>query len=99
MIQLLSGLLRWLFGIPLSDSHCGMRSFTTETYKRMALKTTGMEFASEMVVKAAQAELNILEIPITYYPKKGDSKLNAVRDALRHIYFLLTYKIFGKFRV
>lgn len=89
---ILSGLLRWLFRTPISDSHCGMRAFTTDAYKRMALQTTGMEFASEMVVKAGQTKLKILEIPITYSPRKGESKLNAIRDALRHIYFLLSYK-------
>lgn len=90
---ILSGLLRWLFGTPISDSHCGMRSFTTEAYTRMGLETTGMEFASEMVVKAVRADLSILEIPITYHPRGGDSKLNAVRDALRHIHFLLKYRL------
>ena len=90
---ILSGILRWLFGTPISDSHCGMRSFTMEAYTHMALKTTGMEFASEMVIKAVQANLNILEIPIKYYPREGESKLNAIRDALRHIHFMLKHKI------
>ena len=93
---ILSGILRWLFGTAISDSHCGMRSFTAEAYKRMVLKTTGMEFASEMVVKALAVNLNILEIPITYYPRAGESKLNAVRDAVRHIRFMLKYKISDK---
>ena len=90
---ILSGLLCFLFGTPISDSHCGMRSFTRSSYQRMALETIGMEFASEMVVKAVEANLKILEIPITYHPRGGESKLNAIRDALRHIYFLLTYKL------
>ena len=94
---ILSGLLRLFFQTPISDSHCGMRSFTAEAYQRMALKTIGMEFASEIVVKAVEIHLKILEIPIVYYPRGGDSKLNAIRDALRHIYFLLTYKIFKGF--
>ena len=93
---ILSGILRWLFGTSISDSHCGMRSFTAEAYTRMALQTTGMEFASEMVVKAVQANLNILEIPITYYPRAGESKLNAIRDAARHIRFMLKYKRSGR---
>lgn len=92
---ILSGILRWLFGTSISDSHCGMRSFTAEAYTRMALETTGMEFASEMVVKAVQANLNILEIPITYYPRAGESKLNAIRDAVRHLRFMLKYKRSG----
>lgn len=92
---ILSGMLRWFFGTSISDSHCGMRSFTAEAYTRMALQTTGMEFASEMVVKAVQANLKILEIPINYYPRAGESKLNAIRDAARHIRFMLKYKVFN----
>ena len=89
---ILSGMLRVLFGKYISDSHCGMRSFTAEAYKRMDLKTTGMEFASEMVIKAVETDLKILEIPITYHPRGGESKLNAIRDALRHIRFMLKSK-------
>ena len=89
---ILSGMLRILFGTYISDSHCGMRSFTAEAYKRMNLKTTGMEFASEMVIKAVETDLKILEIPITYHPRGGESKLNAIRDALRHIRFMLKSK-------
>ena len=90
---ILSGMLRILFGTYISDSHCGMRSFTTDAYKCMDLKTTGMEFASEMVIKAVQSELKILEIPIIYHPRGGESKLNAIRDAWRHVRFMLKYKL------
>ena len=90
----LSGLLRLLFRTSISDSHCGMRSFTVEAYRRMALKTTGMEFASEMVVRALELNLDILEIPITYHPRGGESKLNSVKDACRHIRYLLKYRFF-----
>lgn len=86
---ILSGLLRFLFRTQISDSHCGMRSFTKAAYTRMALQTTGMEFASEMVVRAVQEKLKIREIPIDYAPRVGESKLNPVRDAWRHIRFLL----------
>ena len=92
---MLSGLLRLLFRTPISDAHCGMRSFTADAYQRMALQTTGMEFASEMVVKAVQADLKMLEIPITYAPRQGESKLNEIQDAIRHIHFLLKCKFFG----
>ena len=92
---ILSGILRVLFGTSISDSHCGMRSFTAEAYKRMALKTTGMEFASEIVVKAIETNLKIHEIPIIYHPREGESKLNAIRDALRHLHFMLKYKLLG----
>ena len=90
---ILSGMLRILFGTDISDSHCGMRSFTQDAYTRMKLKTTGMEFASEMVIKAVQEKLNVLEIPITYHPRGGESKLNAGRDALRHLRFMFKYKL------
>ena len=86
---ILSGLLRFLFKTQISDSHCGMRSFTKAAYTRMALQTTGMEFASEMVVRAVQEKLKIREIPSDYAPRVGESKLNPVRDAWRHIRFLL----------
>ncbi len=89
---ILSGMLRVLWGTYISDSHCGMRAFTIDAYKRMDLKTTGMEFASEMVIKAVQSELKILEIPITYHPRGGESKLNAIQDAWRHIRFMLKSK-------
>lgn len=90
---ILSGMLRLLFGTSISDSHCGMRSFTAEAYKQMGLKTTGMEFASEMVIKSVEAGLKIQEIPIVYYPRGGESKLHAIRDATRHIVFMLKYKL------
>lgn len=90
---ILSGILRMLFGTYISDSHCGMRAFTAEAYERMNLKTTGMEFASEMVIKAVQSELKILEIPIIYHPRGGESKLNDIRDAWRHIRFMLKHKL------
>lgn len=90
---ILSGILRILFGTHLADSHCGMRSFTAAAYEQMDLKTTGMEFASEMVIKAVETDLKILEIPITYHPRGGESKLNAIRDALRHLRFMFTYKL------
>ena len=90
---LLSGLLRLLFRTHISDSHCGMRSFTKEAYTLMALETTGMEFASEMVVRAVQEKLKILEISIDYAPRIGESKLHPVRDACRHIRFLLRHRL------
>ncbi len=93
---ILSGILRVLFGTHISDSHCGMRSFTSNAYEQMELQTTGMEFASEMVIKAVQANLKILEIPITYHPRDGESKLNPIKDAWRHLRFMVTYKLFRR---
>ena len=55
----------------ISDSHCGMRSFTRDAYQRMHLRTTGMEFASEIVVNALRENFKIQEVPITDYPREG----------------------------
>ncbi|HXU46326.1 MAG TPA: glycosyltransferase family 2 protein [Thermoanaerobaculia bacterium] len=88
---ILSGMLKLLFRTRISDSHCGMRSFTREAYERMHLRTTGMEFASELVVNALREQLDVAEIPITYRPRIGESKLNGVRDAWRHVRFMLMF--------
>jgi glycosyltransferase involved in cell wall biosynthesis len=88
---ILSGMLRLLFHTSVSDSHCGMRAFTREAYEQMRLQTTGMEFASEMVVNSLRARLRICEIPITYHPRVGESKLAGFRDAWRHVRFMLLY--------
>lgn len=88
---ILSGMLRVFFGGGVSDAHCGLRAFTKEAYRRMDLHTTGMEFASEMVIHALKKKLKIAEIPITYYPRQGESKLSSFRDAWRHIRFMLLY--------
>jgi len=88
---ILSGMLRLLFHTRVSDSHCGMRAFTREAYDRLALRTTGMEFASEMVVSALREHLRVEEMPITYHPREGESKLSGLRDAWRHVRFMLLY--------
>ncbi len=88
---ILSGMLRLFFGGNVSDAHCGLRAFTKEAYKKMNLKTTGMEFASEMVIHALKEKLKIAQIPITYCPRIGESKLSSFRDAWRHIRFMLLY--------
>jgi glycosyltransferase involved in cell wall biosynthesis len=87
----LSGILRAFYGVSVSDAHCGMRSFTKHAYARMGLQTTGMEFASEMVINAGRAQLKIQEVPITYYPRVGESKLETWRDGWRHLRFMLLY--------
>ncbi len=88
---LLTGMLNVLFGLKISDAHSGLRAFTREAYGRMQLQTTGMEFASEMVIKASLARLKIGEVPITYHPRLGDSKLQPLGDAWRHIRFMLLF--------
>lgn len=87
----LTGILNLFFHSSISDAHCGMRAFTKEAYERMHLQTTGMEFASEMVINAVKARLKIAEVPITYHPRGGESKLNTFRDGWRHLRFMLLY--------
>jgi glycosyltransferase involved in cell wall biosynthesis len=89
----LTGLGRLFFRIPVSDFHCGLRGFRRDAVPRMGLRTTGMEFASEMVVKAALFGLSMSEIPVTLR-KDGRSRpphLRTWRDGWRHLRFLLLY--------
>jgi len=88
---ILSGMLRMFFRTPISDAHCGMRSFTKEAYQRMGLQTPGMEFASEMVIKASVLGLKIAEIPVTLSPdgRTGKPHLRSFRDGWRHLRFML----------
>jgi glycosyltransferase involved in cell wall biosynthesis len=90
---LLSGLLNLLFRPGISDAHCGMRAFTKDAYRRMQLQTTGMEFASEMVIKAALGKLRIAEIPITLRPagRSRPPHLRSFRDGWRHLRFMLLF--------
>ncbi|MBN1622340.1 MAG: glycosyltransferase family 2 protein [Endomicrobiales bacterium] len=88
---ILSGILGIFFGGNISDSHCGLRAFTKTSYNKMGLHTTGMEFASEMVIHSLKKKLRITEIPIVYYARKGESKLQSLPDAWRHMRFMLLY--------
>lgn len=88
---LLSSILRIFFGAKVHDVHCGMRAISREALERLNLKTTGMEFASEMVIKAVKKLLKIKEIPINYHKRKGDSKLRPISDGWRHLRFMLLY--------
>ena len=58
---------------------------------RLDLRTTGMEFASEMVIRASKESLDIREFPIEYHPRGGESKLSSFRDGWRHLRFLLVH--------
>jgi glycosyltransferase involved in cell wall biosynthesis len=88
---LLSGFLNVLFRTGISDAHCGMRALRTDTLPQLALRTTGMEFASEMVIRAAKENLEIRQFPIEYHPRGGESKLSSFRDGWRHLRFLLVH--------
>ncbi len=87
----LSGMLRLFFGGNIPDSQCGMRSMTRTVYRKMQFRTLGMEFASEMIIQALQQNLKILSLPISYFPRKGESKLDGWRDAWRHVRFMVLF--------
>jgi glycosyltransferase involved in cell wall biosynthesis len=89
----LSWLGRLFFRCPVGDFHCGLRGFTKAAYERMNLHTTGMEFASEMVIKGTLLQLNIAEVP-TVLHKDGRSRpphLRSWRDGWRHLRFMLLF--------
>ena len=88
---ILTGMLNLLFGVKVSDAHCGMRAIRRSALPVLDLHSTGMEFASEMVFKAYRRGLRVSEIPIEYFPRTGESKLNRVGDAWRHVRFMLLY--------
>ena len=89
----LSGLGRLFFKSPVGDFHCGLRAFRKEAIEQLGLRTLGMEFASEMVVKATAFHLRITEIPTTLAPDRRHrpSHLRTWRDGWRHLRFLLLY--------
>jgi glycosyltransferase involved in cell wall biosynthesis len=87
----LTGLLNLFFRTGVRDAHCGMRGLRRDVLERLDLRTTGMEFASEMVIRAAKQNLAITEIEIEYRPRGGESKLSSFRDGWRHLRFLLVH--------
>ena len=88
---ILTGLLNLFFRTGVKDAHCGMRALRRDVLPRLDLRTTGMEFASEMVIRASKEHLNIAEFPIEYRPRGGKSKLSSFRDGWRHLRFLLVH--------
>ncbi|HYM56538.1 MAG TPA: glycosyltransferase family 2 protein [Solirubrobacteraceae bacterium] len=87
----LTGVLNVFFHTGVSDAHCGMRALRRDVLPRLDLRTTGMEFASEMVIRAAKEKLDIRQFQIEYRPRGGDSKLSSFRDGWRHLRFLLVH--------
>ena len=90
---LLSGVGKLLFSINCGDFHCGLRGFRKDAFDRMHLHCSGMEFASEMVIKAELLGLKICEVPTVLRPdgRSGSPKLRPWRDGLRHLILLLSY--------
>jgi glycosyltransferase involved in cell wall biosynthesis len=89
----LTGIGKLLFGSPCNDFHCGLRGFRKDAIANLELQTTGMEFASEMVVKATLHKMQITEVPTTLAPagRTRPPHLNTWRDGWRHLRFLLMY--------
>ena len=89
----LTRILNLFFRSGFSDAHCGLRAFTNEAFKKMELTSPGMEFASEMVVKAALMNLKRTEVPVILHPDKRGRPphLRPWRDGWRHLKFLLVY--------
>ena len=87
----LTGILNLLFRTGVKDAHCGMRALRRDVLPRLDLRTSGMEFASEMVIRAGKLGLDIREFPIAYHPREGESKLSTWSDGWRHLRFLLVH--------
>jgi glycosyltransferase involved in cell wall biosynthesis len=88
---ILSGLTRLLFRAQLKDIHCGMRAIRRDKVAALDLRMPGMEFATEMLVKALDQGLRVREIVIAYRPRLGLSKLRPLRDAWRHAEYMLVF--------
>ncbi len=86
---LLTWVLNKVFGTDFSDTHSGFRAIRADSLKRLNLQSWGMEFASEMLIKASREGLTITEVPITYHPRGTPSKLSSYSDGWRHLRFIL----------
>lgn len=89
----LSGIGRLFFPAPIGDFHCGLRGFSRKAILELDLRTAGMGFASEMIVKATLNQLRICEVPTTLSPdgRSRSPHLRSWRDGWRHLRFLLIY--------
>jgi glycosyltransferase involved in cell wall biosynthesis len=89
----LTRISRIFFHAPVGDTHCGLRAFTKDAYERMRLRATGMEFASEMVIKASLKGMRISEVPVVLRPdgRSRPPHLRTWRDGWRHLRFMLLF--------
>jgi hypothetical protein len=87
----LTGTLNLFFRTGVSDAHSGLRALRRDTLPQLELQTPGMEFASEMILKAVKRGLRVDEVPITYRARGGVSKLSPFRDGWRHLRFMLVH--------
>lgn len=90
---LLTLAIKILFNSKINDSQCGIRAIKKECLEKLNLQSTGMEFASEMVIKAVKNNFKIKELPINYKRRIGQSKLNPILDGLRHLKLIIAEKI------
>jgi glycosyltransferase involved in cell wall biosynthesis len=88
---LLSGFLNVLHRTNVHDAHCGMRALRRDVVPVLNLRTVGMEFASEMVIRATREHLDVREVSIALHPRVGTSKLSPFRDGWRHLRLILVY--------
>ena len=88
--------LSWLLSVmfhtrAVRDPHCGMRVINRDAFERLGCVTSGMEFASEMVIRAVRAGWRITDRDIVYHPRQGESKLRSFRDGWRHLRFMMLH--------
>ena len=90
---ILTFISRVFFHAPVGDTHCGLRAFRNDAYEKMRLRTTGMEFASEMVIKAALQRMRITEVAVVLRPdgRSRSPHLRTWRDGWRHLRFMLLF--------
>lgn len=86
---LLTKFLNVFYNAGVSDAHSGFRVLTKEALEQLDLRSTGMEFASEMIMDASAKGLAITEVPITYHERAGEATLDSFRDGWRHVKFML----------
>ncbi len=88
---ILTGFLNLLHSTPVQDAHCGLRALRRDALPELDLHSTGMEFASEMVIRASKLGLDVREVPIELHVRGGESKLSPFRDGWRHLRLILIY--------
>ena len=86
---LLTRFLNAFYDAGVSDAHSGLRVLDREALEQLELRTTGMEFASEMIMDAAAKDMTIAEEPITYHEREGEATLESIPDGWRHVKFML----------
>lgn len=91
-VPFLSWLVNSLYDTRFSDAHCGIRAFRRSALKKMNLSSEGMEFASELIIKSRIYNISSTEIPVSYLPRLGKSKLRMVRDGFRHLFYIVGFK-------